>query len=84
MPHVRICAGGGEQSSCLPRPTRKPPVVYDSIGRDQVSTALPQAEPLDQAVELVERVETDRHVALLAAFGAALDVDFDRRRQQVG
>lgn len=31
MPHVRICAAGGEQSSSLPRPNHRQPLLVEDL-----------------------------------------------------
>ena len=61
--------------------------MAEGVGSAEPRAPMPsagrQAQLLQQAVELVERAELDRHLALLAALGPLLDADIDRRGEGI-
>src|SRR3990167_1747006 len=78
--HLALTAASGV---CDSAPTGGSGLARWAPAGDQRS-AISHAQLVEQAVQLVERAEGDRHLALLAASGAAVDADLDLRGQRVG
>lgn len=53
-------------------------------GCGKADSSVPGAQLLQQAVQLIERAEADRHLTLFTPAAATLDADVHRRRQRVG